>query len=459
MAQKKPWGGRFRKKTSKLVEEFTASIHFDRRLYPYDTEGSIAHCRMLARQKLITREEARLIVGGLKAIRKEIDEGRFLFTPALEDIHMHIEKALVDRIGPAGEKLHTARSRNDQVVTDTRLYLRDKIQDILGHIKKLQQSLLRLARRYSDVIMPGYTHLQRAQPVLLAHHLLAYYEMMKRDRERLTECLKRVDVLPLGSAALAGTGLPIDRQYVAKLLKFSSLSANSIDAVSDRDFIIEFMADCSVLIMHLSRFSEELVLWSSREFSFIEIGEAFCTGSSIMPQKKNPDIPELVRGKAGRIFGHLVSLLTVLKGLPLAYNRDLQEDKESLFDTVDTIIPVLTVYSAMLGQIEVKLEKVNEALQEGFLTATDLADYLVLRKVPFREAHAIVGQVVRYCLDKGCELTDLPLDELKKFSDKIETDVFEYISMKKSVDSRVSTGGTARKLVLAALEAAEKELK
>ncbi|HED00623.1 MAG TPA: argininosuccinate lyase [Proteobacteria bacterium] len=459
MAQKKPWGGRFRQKTSKLVEEFTASIHFDRRLYPYDIEGSLAHCRMLARQKLITKDESRLIIDGLRAIKKEIDQDQFIFTPSLEDIHMHIEKALVDKIGPAGEKLHTARSRNDQVATDVRLYLRDKVQEIIGLIKKLQQSLVGLARRYSDVIMPGYTHLQRAQPVLLAHHLLAYYEMLKRDRERFFECLKRVNVLPLGSAALAGTGLPIDRRYVAKLLDFPSISANSIDAVSDRDFAMEFLADCSILMVHLSRLSEELILWSSSEFSFIEIGDAFCTGSSIMPQKKNPDVPELVRGKAGRVFGHLLSLLTVMKALPLAYNRDMQEDKEALFDTVDTVARVLTVYSAMLGQIEIRRDKVNKAVQKGFLTATDLADYLVLREVPFREAHAIVGRIVRYCLDRGCELTDLSLDELKKFSDRIEADVFEYIRPEKSVESRVSTGGTAPGLVLAALKAAEKELK
>ncbi|MEW6328351.1 MAG: argininosuccinate lyase [Thermodesulfobacteriota bacterium] len=459
MTQKKPWGGRFRRKTSKLVEEFTASIHFDRRLYPYDIEGSIAHCRMLARQKLITKDEARFIIDGLRTIKKEIDQGQFLFTPSLEDIHMHIEKALVDKIGPAGEKLHTARSRNDQVATDVRLYLRDKVQEIIGLIKRLQQSLVGLARRYSDVIMPGYTHLQRAQPVLLTHHLLAYYEMLKRDRERFSECLKRVNVLPLGSAALAGTGLPIDRHYVAKLLDFPSISANSIDAVSDRDFAMEFLADCSILMVHLSRLSEELILWSSSEFSFIEIGDAFCTGSSIMPQKKNPDVPELVRGKAGRIFGHLLSLLTVMKGLPLAYNRDMQEDKEALFDAVDTIIQVSTVYSAMLGQIEIRRDKVNEAVQKGFLTATDLADYLVLRGVPFREAHAIVGRIVRYCLDKGCELTDLSLEELKKFSDRIKADIFEYIRPERSVESRASTGGTAPGLVLAALKAAEKELK
>jgi argininosuccinate lyase len=459
MAQKKPWGGRFRQETSKLVEEFTASIHFDRRLYPYDIEGSIAHCRMLARQKLITKDEARLIIDGLRAIKKEIDQGCFPFTPSLEDIHMHIEKALVDKIGPAGEKLHTARSRNDQVATDMRLYLRDKVQEIIGLIKRLQQSLVGMARRYSDVIMPGYTHLQRAQPVLLAHHLMAYYEMLKRDRERFFECLKRVNVLPLGSAALAGTGLPIDRRYVAKLLDFPSISANSIDAVSDRDFVMEFLADCSILMVHLSRLSEELILWSSSEFSFIEIGDAFCTGSSIMPQKKNPDVPELVRGKAGRVFGHLLSLLTVMKALPLAYNRDMQEDKEALFDAVDTVTRVLTVYGAMLGQIEIQRDKVRAAVEKGFLTATDLADYLVLREVPFREAHAIVGRIVRYCLDKGCELTGLSLDELKKFSDRIEADVFEYIRPEKSVESRASTGGTARSLVLAALKAAEKELK
>lgn len=458
MAEKKLWGGRFRQNTSKLVEDFTASIHFDHRLYPYDIEGSIAHCRMLAKQKLITREDARLIIDGLQAIKKDLDQGNFVFTPALEDIHMHIEKALVDRIGAAGEKLHTARSRNDQVSTDMRLYLRDKTLEIVELIKVLQGAVVGLARRFSKTIMPGFTHMQHAQPVLLAHHLMAYYEMLKRDGERLSECLKRINVLPLGSAALAGTGLPIDRSYTGKLLKFSALSQNSIDAVSDRDFVIEFMSDCAILAMHLSRFAEELVLWSSTEFSFVDIGDAFCTGSSIMPQKKNPDVPELVRGKSGRVFGNLVSVLTLMKGLPLSYNRDMQEDKEALFDTVDTVIQVLSVYDAMLREVEFKEDRMKDAVEQGFLTATDLADYLVLKKVPFREAHAIVGRLVRYCVEKDCELKDLSIEEFRSFSDRIDSDIVERIDPRHSVESRALTGGTAGKQVLAAIRAAEKEL-
>lgn len=458
MAEKKAWGGRFKQSTSTLVEDFTSSIHFDWRLYEYDIEGSIAHCRMLARQKLLTKKEEQLIIAGLKAIKQDIKEGRFVFKSSLEDIHMHIEKALVERVGEAGEKLHTARSRNDQVATDVRLYLRHKVSDIVKLIRDLQKEVVTLARRYSAVIMPGYTHLQRAQPVLFAHHVLAYYEMLKRDRERLNECLNRINVLPLGSAALAGTGLPIDREYAAKLLKFPAVSANSIDSVSDRDFVIEFLADCSILIMHLSRFSEELILWSSTEFSFVDIGDAFCTGSSIMPQKKNPDIPELVRGKCGRVFGNLFSLLSVMKGLPLSYNRDMQEDKEALFDTVDTVVQILNVYAAMLKNVQVNESRLKDTVEKGFLTATDLADYLVLQKIPFREAHAVVGRIVRYCLEKGCEITGLTLDELRNFSGKIGPDVFDRISVVQSVESRISTGGTATRLVAAALDAAEKEL-
>jgi len=457
-ATAKPWGGRFSEKTAASVEEFTASIHFDARLYKHDIAGSRAHAKMLTKQGLINEAERDQIVAGLDQIEREIEQNEFVFRPELEDIHMNIEKALAERIGPAGEKLHTARSRNDQVALDIRLYLREESERFMELVAALQKAFVRLARKYLHAIMPGYTHLQRAQPVLVAHHMLAYYEMFKRDRERLADCLKRINVMPLGSAALAGTGLPIDREFVAKELGFSAVSANSMDTVGDRDFIVEFLAVASLIQIHLSRLAEELVLWASEEFSFITLADSFCTGSSIMPQKKNPDIPELIRGKSGRVIGNLMALLTLLKGLPLTYNRDLQEDKEPLFDTVDTVSRCLAISAELLGNLQFNEERLQEGLGAGYMTATDLADYLVKKQIPFRQAHSIVGKTVAYCLTAGKELTELSIDELKKFSAVIEEDVFAVLSPKGSVDSRLSLGGTATKQVAEALGKAEQEL-
>lgn len=454
----KPWGGRFTEKTAPAAETFSASIHFDRRLYRYDIAGSRAHARMLARVGLLQDSELEQILGGLAEIEAEMDNGAFVFRPELEDIHMNIEKALVEKVGRAGEKLHTARSRNDQVALDMRLYLREVCRELIDLVTGLQRGFVGLARRYLGVCMPGYTHLQRAQPVLLSHHLLAYYEMFTRDKDRLNDGLKRIDVLPLGSGALAGTSLPIDREFVARELGFASVSANSMDAVSDRDFLVEFLAACSLIQIHLSRFSEELILWSSQEFNFIEIADRFCTGSSIMPQKKNPDLPELVRGKSGRVFGNLMALLTLLKGLPLTYNRDLQEDKEPVFDTVDTVVRSLSVMTELLSGLAFKREVLEQATARGFMTATDLAEYLVRRNMPFRQAHGVVGRAVAYCLEAGRELTDLTLEELRGFSDDIDEDVFEFLGVAGSVDSRANQGGTASSSVLAALEKAENDL-
>src|SRR5436190_13956490 len=423
----KLWGGRFAGATAGSVEAFTASIDVDARLYRHDIAGSIAHARMLARQRIISRRDARLIVAGLEAIRGEIDAGKFRFSTTDEDIHMNIERRLIERIGPAGEKLHTARSRNDQVALDVRLYLRDELKEIVAGMEAFKRELARTAKRYIDVIMPGYTHLQRAQPVLFSHHLLAYVEMIERDAERMRDCLKRIDVLPLGAGALAGTTLAIDRRYVAKLLGFSRVSKNSIDAVSDRDFAIEFVAGSAILFVHLSRLAEEWVLWSSTEFGFIELPDRYCTGSSMMPQKKNPDVPELVRGKAGRIFGHLLALLTIMKGLPLAYNRDLQEDKRPLFDTVDTVKASLAIMRELAAGVKVKSARMAAAAADGFMNATDLADYLVARGVPFRSAHGMGGKIVRACAERKIKIEDLPLGELKRFSPKIEKDVYVYL--------------------------------
>ncbi len=454
----KPWGGRFSEKTATSVEAFTASIHFDARLYRHDIAGSMAHARMLAKKGLISQKECDRILGGLSEIQQEIDEDRFVFRPELEDIHMNIEKALVEKIGAAGEKLHTARSRNDQVALDIRLYLRQEAQRIIGLITELQKVFVALSRKYLGVAMPGYTHLQRAQPVLVSHHLLAYFEMFGRDKERLEDCLKRINVMPLGSAALAGTGLPIDRDFVARELGFPAITANSMDTVGDRDFAVEFVAACALIQIHLSRLAEELVLWSSEEFSFVRLADSYCTGSSIMPQKKNPDIPELIRGKSGRVVGHLVSLLTLLKGLPLTYNRDLQEDKEAIFDTVDTISQCLAIATEMLSHMQFMEDRLPEAVKGGYMTATDLADYLVLKNIPFRSAHAIVGKTVAYAIKKGKDLSELSLAELKKFSQVIEEDVFIILSVKGSIDGRISKGGTASAIVNEAIEKAEHKL-
>ncbi len=445
---KKAWAGRFKEKTEKSVEAFTSSVPFDKRLWKYDIEGSIAHAKMLKKQRIISAKDAESILCGLNKIKQKIQKGQFDFSDSLEDIHMNIEYVLIKKTGMSGGKLHTARSRNDQVSLDLRLFLRDEIKETRKLIEGLQNVLVTLAKKHLDIAMPGYTHLQRAQPVLLSHHLLAYFEMFERDRERLEDCLKRVNILPLGSAALAGTTLPIDRKYVAQLLKFPAISGNSIDAVSDRDFVVEFLSAASLLMVHMSRLAEELVLWSSEEFGFIELPEAYSTGSSIMPQKKNPDVPELIRGKTGRVFGHLLALLVVLKGLPLAYNRDLQEDKEPLFDTVDTAKACLSVFTGMMPKIRFNKIAMGKAAERGFLNATDIAEYLVRKGVPFREAHKITGKIVRYCIEKKKTLEDLTLKELKKFSGKIGKDVFNYLGTEVSINRKNSYGGTARKRVL-----------
>lgn len=457
-APSKPWGGRFREETARIVERFTASVHFDTRLAPYDIAASIVHTRMLAKQGIITQEEADAIVSGLERIRDEISAGSFVWQEDLEDVHMNIERALVERIGEAGKKLHTARSRNDQVATDARLYVRDEIDRMDGLLARLQKALLHQAHEHADLVIPGYTHLQRAQPVLWAHHMLAYFEMFRRDRERLADCRRRVNICPLGSAALAGTGFPIDREFVARELGFDGITSNSMDAVSDRDFMIEFAGVLALIMTHLSRLSEELVLWSTSEFSFVELPDAFCTGSSIMPQKKNPDVPELVRGKTGRVFGHLMALLTLIKGLPLTYNRDLQEDKEAIFDAVDTAASSVEVMAALIERMRPLKERLEKALRGGFLTATDLADYLVRAGIPFRSAHAIVGEAVAWCVDQGRELSDLSLEELRRFSPLIGAEVSSVIAVEGSVRSRKVPGGTAPEAVLNALEAAKRWL-
>ncbi len=442
-ASRKPWGGRFTEATNELVEEFTASIPYDWRLYPYDIAGSIAHAAMLAKTGIITKNESRRIIKGLESILKEIASGAFEFSLGLEDIHMNIEDRLIRKIGPVGGKLHTARSRNDQVALDIRMYLRDEIAEIHELLGQLQNVVVGLADRHCEVVMPGYTHLQRAQPVLFGHHLLAYYEMFERDRGRLTDCFRRVNVMPLGAGALAGTVLPIDRKFVAELLAFREVCENSIDAVSDRDFSIEFTAACAQIMMHLSRFSEELVIWSSSEFGFITIGDAFTTGSSIMPQKKNPDVAELTRGKTGRVYGSLTALLTIMKGLPLAYNRDMQEDKEPVFDASDTVRLTLSVFLEMLKSLTVHTDAMRRAAEDGFITATDLADYLVRKNLPFRRAHELVGRAVLLASKRGCGLGTMPLREYQKLSPLITEDVYDAISLEASVGRRTSYGGTA----------------
>lgn len=454
----KLWGGRFEEATAQSVEAFTASIHYDSRLYKYDIAGSKAHARMLADNGILSREELSDILDGLTAIEAEIEGGTFTFRRELEDIHMNIEKALVDKIGAAGAKLHSARSRNDQIALDLKLYLRDQSDYLITLLEQVQKAFVVLARSYFGTVMPGYTHLQRAQPVLLSHHLLAYYEMFRRDSERFADCRKRINISPLGCAAMAGSGLPIDREQVAELLGFDGVTANSMDSSGDRDFVIEFVSCCTFAQLHLSRLSEELVLWASSEFDFVNISDKFCTGSSIMPQKKNPDIPELIRGKSGRVVGSLMSLLMLVKGLPLTYNRDLQEDKEQVFDAIDTVSGSLSIMAELLGNLEFKTDRLYEATQSGFITATDLADYLVLKDVPFREAHGIVGRAVAYCLEKKCELVDLTVDEMHRFSPVIQKDVFEVLSVEGSVDSRISVGGTSTVRVEEALGAAEKQM-
>lgn len=440
---KKLWAGRFTEKTSRLVESFTESISFDQRLWRYDIEGSIAHAKMLGRQGIILQKDSEAIVNGLKEIAKEIEDNRFEFREELEDIHMNIEAALIKKIGNTGKKLHTARSRNDQIALDLRLYLRDETKETISLINNLQRAILNIAEKNIGVIMSGYTHLQRAQPVLLSHHLLAYIEMLQRDRNRFEDALKRINILPLGSCALSGTTLPIDRGYVAKLLDFEGITENSIDAVSDRDFVIEFLADSSILMMHLSRLAEELILWSTTEFSFIELPDTFTTGSSIMPQKKNPDAAELIRGKTGRVYGNTLSLLTVMKALPLSYNRDMQEDKMPLFDTVDTIKSCLSVLVKMFPEITFNRERMQEAAEKAYTTATDIVEYLVKKGLPFREAHKITGGIILYCIKNKKQLSELSIGEFKNFSPSISKDIYSHIRAEDSVKARTSRGGTA----------------
>jgi len=440
---KKPWAGRFTGKTSKAVEYFTESVSFDRRLWKYDIEGSIAHAKMLGKQKIIPKKDSEAIVKGLKSIAAEIASGSFKFIAELEDIHMNIEAALIKRAGDAGKKLHTARSRNDQVALDLRLYLRAETKEIISLIKDVQKVILSAAEKNTGAIMPGYTHLQKAQPVLLSHHLLAYAEMLGRDRERFEESLKRINVLPLGSCALAGTSLPIDRAYVAKLLGFKSIAENSIDAVSDRDFAIEFLSNTGILIMHLSRLAEELVLWSTEEFSFVELPDAFTTGSSIMPQKKNPDVAELIRGKTGRIYGNMIALMTIMKGLPLAYNRDMQEDKLPVFDSVDSIKSCLTVLVELIPQIKFMEGRMYAASGMAYSTATDIAEYLVRKGIPFRQAHEITGKIVRYCIKSKKGLGEISLAEFRNFSNVISKDIYLRLSPENSVNAKISKGGTS----------------
>jgi len=455
---RKVWGGRFRENINETVDAFNSSIGFDSRLYAQDIEGSMAHCRMLAKQGIINDNDATRIVDALAEIRREIDRGEFQITDDHEDIHSMVEKALTDKVGKIGEKVHTARSRNDQVALDVRMYVKEEVIKASGMIRELQKVMVGIAENNIELIMPGYTHLQPAQPVLLAHHLLAYYEMLKRDRQRFEDSFKRVNILPLGSAALAGTTFNLDREMTAKELGFDAVSANSMDAVSDRDFVIEYIFASSVLMMHLSRLSEDMILWSSREFGYLFLPDAFCTGSSIMPQKKNPDVLELIRGKTGRIYGNLMSMLTVMKGLPLTYNKDMQEDKEALFDTVDTVGQCLNVITMLMGRVSFNGPGMRKATQDGYLMATDLADYLVNKGMTFRSAHEVVGKIVLYAIDQKKHLEDLSLEEYKGFSVQITKDVFKWLDPGSAIKRRNLTGGTGSDAVRNALNNAKKEM-
>lgn len=454
----KPWGGRFAEATDAFVETFTASVNFDRRLYDYDIQGSIAHANMLATVGVLTDDERTGIVSGLQTIHKEIDDGEFVWQVSLEDVHMNIESRLVGLIGDTGKKLHTGRSRNDQIATDIRLYLRAEIDELVAAEKVLLEHILTLALRHADTIMPGFTHLQTAQPISFGHHLLAWFEMILRDRQRLTECRVRVNVLPLGSAALAGTTFPIDRQQVAEELGFATVAENSLDAVSDRDFIIEFCAVASLTMIHFSRMSEELVLWMSQQFSFVDLPDRFCTGSSIMPQKKNPDVPELIRGKTSRVTGDLMSMLMLMKSQPLAYNKDNQEDKEPLFDAVDTLRDSITAFTGLIPAIEANVGNMRAAADAGFATATDLADYLVRRNLTFRDAHEAVGKTVSYALEHNKQLSELTLEELQQFASQIAADVFDVLTLEGSIEARDHFGATAPDQVRAAVARARERI-
>lgn len=455
----KLWAGRFIEKTAPIVETFTSSINVDQRLFAYDIQGSIAHCKTLAKASILTEDEANRIIRGLEKIKAEIDRGAFEYRDDLEDIHTHIESRLAEIIGQTARKLHTARSRNDQVALDIRLYLRDSVAFLIELLTELQNVLVSLAKVHLKTVLPGYTHLQRAQPILLAHHLMAYYEMFSRDAERLQDGLVRINVMPLGSAALAGTPHRIDRNFTAELLGFESVSANSVDSVSDRDFIIEFLSAASICMMHLSRLSEELIIWSSAEFGFIELPDSFATGSSIMPQKKNPDVAELVRGKTGRVFGSLMAMLAMMKSLPLSYNRDMQEDKTPLFDAADILTACLQIYIQLLPTIKFNTANMQKAASRGYLNATDLADYLVTRGMPFREAHHCVGQIVNYALKNKKEIQELSLEQLQQFAPRIESDVFEHLEIQQMIDRRISIGGTATGAVKTAIRNAQRKLK
>src|SRR5690554_6900042 len=446
------WGGRFSEPTDAFVARYTASVDFDKRMYRQDIQGSIAHARMLTKVGVLTETERDDILRGLEEIRIEIERGEFNWSVTLEDVHMNIEARLTEKIGITGKKLHTGRSRNDQVATDIRLYLRDEVDAISTELTRLQDGIIGLALQEADTIMPGFTHLQTAQPVTFGHHLLAWNAMLERDYARLQDCRKRINQSPLGAAALAGTTYPIDRQLTCELLGFDAPTANSLDSVSDRDFAIEFTSAASLIMMHLSRFSEELVLWASAQFKFIDLPDRFCTGSSIMPQKKNPDVPELVRGKSGRVYGYLMGLLTLMKSQPLAYNKDNQEDKEPLFDAADTLRDSLRAFADMIPAIQPRVEVMREAARRGFSTATDLADYLVRKGLPFRDCHEIVGHAVKYGVDSGKDLAEMSLEELRRFSDQIEQDVFEVLTLEGSVNARDHIGGTAPAQVRAAVQ-------
>ncbi len=455
----KLWGGRFEKKTDGLVDDFHSSITFDQRLYHQDIAGSIAHATMLGEQGIIPKADADAIVEGLRGIESDIDAGRVRFLVDAEDIHMNVEQLLIERIGDAGKRLHTGRSRNDQVALDCRMYVKDSAREAVGLMRELCETLLRLARENTETIMPGYTHLQRAQPITLGHHLMAYFEMLKRDMQRMKEVFAHADVMPLGSGALAGTTYPLDRKRVADLLGFSAITANSLDGVSDRDFVLDYLYAASVCMMHLSRFCEELILWNSHEFRFVEMDDAFSTGSSIMPQKKNPDVAELIRGKTGRVYGDLSGLLATMKSLPLAYNKDMQEDKEALFDARDTLVKSLVVFNAMLASCTFHAENMARAAAGGFTNATDAADYLVRKGMPFRDAHAVIGRLVLHCEKEGRALLDLSLDELKEFSALFEEDVFKACSIQSCVEQRDVPGGPAPRRVLQAITAGEEWLR
>ncbi len=456
MSEKKLWAGRFNEPTDAFVEAFTASVNFDQRLYRYDIQGSIVHATMLAKQQILTTDERDLIISGLERVRKRIEDGEFDWSVALEDVHMNIEAALTADIGEAGKKLHTGRSRNDQIATDIRLWLRMEIDILTGEVRRLQNALLLMAEQEADTLMPGFTHLQTAQPITFGHHMMAWFEMLERDYSRLIDCRERMNQCPLGAAALAGTSYPIDREFVARELGFARATENSLDSVSDRDFAIEFSSAASIIMMHLSRMSEELIIWSSAQFNFITLSDSFCTGSSIMPQKKNPDVPELIRGKTGRIYGHLMALLTLMKGQPLAYNKDNQEDKEPLFDTVDNLRGSLKIFADMIPAISCNHQSMRAATLKGFATATDLADYLVRQGMAFRDAHEVVGKAVAVCVDKGCDLADLSLEALQAFSPMINADVFEVLTLEGSVAARDHIGGTAPAQVRAAVARAHK---